>query len=84
MSPRWLTVLFLSALSASSAFAQEAKNPLRFLPSQVEWVVKIDRPRELFNAVEKVAVIFLTQVPRNSGLAVRRKLKTGAAGTPTL
>ena len=53
MSPRWLTVLFLSALSASSAFAQEAKNPLRFLPSQVEWVVKIDRPRELFNAVEK-------------------------------
>jgi hypothetical protein len=53
MSPRWLCGLCVLVLSASIGAAQESKDPLRFVPSQAEWVVKVDRPREVLDAVEK-------------------------------
>lgn len=53
MSPRWLCGLCVLVLSASLAAAQEAKDPLRFVPGQAELVVKVDRPREVLEAVEK-------------------------------
>jgi hypothetical protein len=53
MSPRALCIVGLFLFSTSTALAQDAKNPLRFLPSQAEWVVKVERPRELLDAVEK-------------------------------
>jgi hypothetical protein len=53
MSPRWLRVAGLFVVSSSMASAQDAKNPLRFLPIQTEFVVKVERPRALLDAVEK-------------------------------
>ncbi len=53
MSPRWLCGLCVLVLSASLAAAQEKKDPLRFVPSQAELVVKVDRPRNVLEAVEK-------------------------------
>lgn len=52
MSSRWLCIVSLLVFT-SPVFAQDAKNPLRFVPGQAEWVVKVDRPLELLNAVEK-------------------------------
>jgi hypothetical protein len=52
MSLRYFSIVPLFLLSAGSAFAQEAKNPLRFVPGQAELVVKIDRPRQLVEMVE--------------------------------
>jgi hypothetical protein len=52
MRSRWLCivgVLWFAPLVA----AQPAKSALRFVPSQTELVVKIDRPRDLVEAVEK-------------------------------
>jgi hypothetical protein len=53
MTPRWLYILCLFLLSASSTRAQDSKDPLRFVPAHAELVVKVDRPGELFDAVEK-------------------------------
>ena len=53
MSPRWMCIAALLVGSASAASAQQANDPLRFVPSQAEWVAKIDRPRELVDAIEK-------------------------------
>lgn len=53
MSRRWLCALCLTLLFAPLATAQQAKDPLRFVPSQAEWVVKVDRPGELLEAIEK-------------------------------
>lgn len=53
MSPRWLCIIGLFVLSAPSAWAQDAGNPLRFVSSQAELVIKVDRPRDLLDAVEK-------------------------------
>jgi hypothetical protein len=40
-------------LFASTAVAQEASSPLRFVPTQAELVIQVDRPRDLLHAVEK-------------------------------
>src|ERR1022692_694606 len=54
MTPRWMCIALVFVLPASSTWAQEvAKNPLRFVPQQAELVVQIERPRDLFVAVEK-------------------------------
>ena len=53
MSMRYLSIVPLFLLSAASVFAQEAKNPLRFVPGDAEFVLKIDRPRHLVEMVEK-------------------------------
>jgi len=53
MSPRWMCIVGLFLCSTSAALAQDAKNPLRFVPSQAEWIVKVERPRQLFDAVKK-------------------------------
>lgn len=53
MSRRWLSALSLIFCFASFASAQPAKDPLRFVPSQAEWVVKVDRPRDLLLTIEK-------------------------------
>jgi hypothetical protein len=53
MSPRWLCIVGLFLCSTSAAMAQDAKNPLRFVPSQAELIVKVDRPRQLLDAVKK-------------------------------
>ena len=53
MSPRWLCVFCVLALSAPIALGQEAKDPLRFVPDQAQWVTRVDRPRELLDLVEK-------------------------------
>ncbi len=53
MSPRWLCGLCVLLVSSSLAAAQEAKDPLRFVPSNAEVVVKVDRPRQMLEAVEK-------------------------------
>ena len=50
MSPRWLCGLCVLLVSSSLAVAQD---PLRFVPSNAEVVVKVDRPREVLEAVEK-------------------------------
>ncbi|MBI3823206.1 MAG: hypothetical protein HY289_11085, partial [Planctomycetes bacterium] len=52
MKPRWLCSLWVVLLSSAAAFAQDAKNPLRFVPGQAELIVKVDRPRELLKAIE--------------------------------
>jgi hypothetical protein len=53
MSLRYLSIIPLFLLSAASAFAQEAKNPLRFVPGDAGLVIKIERPRQLVEMVEK-------------------------------
>jgi hypothetical protein len=53
MSPRGLYIAGILLCSSSAALAQDAKNPLRFVPSQAELVVKVERPRQLFDAVKK-------------------------------
>jgi hypothetical protein len=58
------------------------------MPQALDWLTTAeqcfaDDYGSLRQGLLTVAVIFLTQVPRNSGLAVRRKLKTGAADTLT-
>ena len=53
MSRRSWLILGVTLLSALPASAQPAKDPLRFVPSQAEWIVKADRPRELVEIVEK-------------------------------
>jgi hypothetical protein len=53
MSPRWLCGLCVLLVSSSLAVAQEAKDPVRFVPIQAELVVRVDRPRDLIEAVEK-------------------------------
>jgi hypothetical protein len=53
MSPRALCIVGLFLCSTPAALAQDARNPLRFVPSQAEWVVKVERPRQLLDAVEK-------------------------------
>lgn len=53
MSFRWLCTLGLIVLSAPPASAQTAKSPLRFIPEQAEFVIKVDRPRDLVDAIEK-------------------------------
>jgi hypothetical protein len=53
MSPRVFCIVGLLLCSSPAALAQNAKNPLRFVPSQAELVVKVERPRELLHAVEK-------------------------------
>src|SRR6266849_5012989 len=49
---RYFSIVTLFLLTAGSVFAQDAKNPLRFVPGQVELVLKIDRPRLLVEMVE--------------------------------
>lgn len=53
MSRRSWLILGVTLLSALPASAQPAKDPLRFVPSQAEWIVKADHPRELVEIVEK-------------------------------
>src|SRR5436190_14735722 len=53
MSLRIITCFSLLFLSATATLAQEAKNPLRFLPAQTELVVVIDQPRQVLETVEK-------------------------------
>ncbi|MBI2804125.1 MAG: hypothetical protein HYX68_03975 [Planctomycetes bacterium] len=53
MLRRWTGILSLLLLSAAPTWAQTAKDPLRFVPGNVEWVVKLDRPRALVDLVEK-------------------------------
>ncbi len=52
MIHRWVFALCLSIVWVATAAAQ-TKDPLRFVPSQAEWVVKVDRPRTLVEAVVK-------------------------------
>lgn len=52
MLRRWLCTLCLFLASAVPVAAQ-AKDPLRFVPSQAEWVVKINRPRIFVDTIEK-------------------------------
>jgi hypothetical protein len=44
---------FLLLIISPTAIAQPAKDPLRFVPSEAEWVTKVDRPRDILHAVEK-------------------------------
>jgi hypothetical protein len=53
MSPRGLYIAGILLCSSSAALAQDAKNPLRFVTSQAEWIVKVERPRQLFDAIKK-------------------------------
>jgi hypothetical protein len=50
----WLLVAALFVPSA--AWADDPKDPLRFVPAQADVVVKIERPRAVFEAVEKHAI----------------------------
>jgi len=50
---RWWLALGLTFVFASTALAQTAKDPLRFVPAEAEWVTKIDRPRDVLSAIEK-------------------------------
>ncbi len=52
MSIRSLAAVCVLAVVSSVASAQGTKSPLRFVPAEAEWVVKVDRPRELVNTVE--------------------------------
>lgn len=49
---RWWFALALTFVLTSAATAQPAKDPLRFVPSEAEWVSKIDRPHDIFDAVK--------------------------------
>lgn len=53
MSPRWLCGLCVLVASVAPAAAQSAKDPLRFVPGQAEFVLKIDHPRAALEAIEK-------------------------------
>jgi hypothetical protein len=48
----WLSIVGILWLAPLGS-GQEADLPLRFVPSQAEWVVQFDRPRDLVDAVEK-------------------------------
>src|SRR5262245_57982042 len=49
----WCCSIGLMFVLASAAAAQPAKDPLRFVPSEAEWVIKVDRPRDVLHAVQK-------------------------------
>lgn len=53
MSPRWFAGLFVVIAPAIPAMAQEAKDPLRFVPSRSELVIKVDQPRQTLELIEK-------------------------------
>jgi hypothetical protein len=53
MSPRWIVGLCVTLVFAPVLSAQPKKDPLRFVPSQAELVVKVNHPRDLVEAVEK-------------------------------
>jgi len=55
MRSRWLCIIGVLWFAPLVA-AQEAKSPLRFVPSQAEWIVQFDRPLDLVEAVEKNGV----------------------------
>jgi hypothetical protein len=50
---RCLCIVTIPLLIASTVAAQPAKDPLRFVPSQTELVIKVERPRDLIETVEK-------------------------------
>jgi len=50
---RQIAAILLLAIGSVVAAAQETKSPLRFVPSQAEWVIQVDRPGELIDTVEK-------------------------------
>ncbi|MSQ93570.1 MAG: hypothetical protein EXR98_03330 [Gemmataceae bacterium] len=55
MFSRWLCIAAVFLIWIAPAWAQ-TKAPLRFVPSQAEWVVKVDRPRTLVDTIEKHAL----------------------------
>ena len=57
MRLRMLLPAWLILLAPTLTRADSPKDPLRFVPREAEWVVKIERPRALVEAVEKHEIV---------------------------